>query len=130
MTAPRSPDEVCPEDAARLLGLPLHRLRALVQQGHVAQPVRGRLGLIAAACGHVAALRADARNLPTTAERRAAGQRDDTGRRAILDAEDKALRDLDRMARGASPERAAAIHAAQARIRAARVEAIARLHDA
>lgn len=129
MTA-RAPDEVCPEDAARLLGLPLHRLRQLVQQGHVAQPVRGRVSLIAAACGHVAALRKEARNVPTAATRRAADQRDDTGRRAILDLEAEALRDLDRMARGASPERAAAIHAAQARIRAARVEAIARLHDA
>jgi hypothetical protein len=128
MTA-RAPDDCQTSEAARLLGLPLHRVQQIVRQGHVAQPTKGRIGLIAAACGHVAALREDARRLPSTSARRTAAKRDDSARRAILKAEDDALFRLDRLARRADPSRRAAIRAAQARIRAARAEAMKATRD-
>lgn len=130
MTANLAPDDVATSEAARLLGLPLHRVQRLVREGFVPRPVKGRVGLIAAACGHVAALRADARNLPTLAARRAAAKHDDAGRRAILDAEAAAVRDLRRLAKNATPERAAAIHAAADRIKTARSQALRMLRYA
>jgi hypothetical protein len=130
MTADRAPDDVSTAEAAHILGLPLRRLRVLMQSGQVKPTGWGRVGLIAVACAHIAAMRADAERLPTSAERRAAAKRDDAGRRAILDLEAEALRDLKRLARGAPPERAAAISAAAGRIKAARVEALRILHDA
>lgn len=128
MTA-RAPDDCQTSEAARLLGLPLHRIQQLVREGHVPQPVKGRVGLIAAAIGHVSALREDARRLPSTSARRAAAKRDDSARRAILAAEEEALHRLDRMARRADPARRAAIRAAAARIRQARAEAMAMLRN-
>lgn len=126
----RAPDECGTSEAAAALGLPLHRIQQVVREGFVPQPVKGRIGLIAAALGHVAALREDARNVPSTAARRAAAKRDDSARRAILKAEDDALFRLDRLARRADPSRRAAIRAAQIRIRAARAEAMGMLRDA
>lgn len=125
----RAPDDCGTSQAAALLGLPLHRVQQIVRQGHVAQPTKGRINLIACALGHVASLREDARNLPSTAARRAAATRDDAGRRAILDLEAEALRDLKRLARVVPAERAAAISAAAGRIKAARVQALAMIRE-
>jgi hypothetical protein len=130
MTANRAPDDVGTAEAAAHLGLRMHRVQQVVREGFVPQPVKGRVGLIAAAIGHVAALRADARDMPTPAARRSAAKRDDTAREAILKAEDDALIRLDRLARRADPARRAAIRAAQARIRQARAEAIWMLRNA
>lgn len=129
MTTDRAPDCCGTSQAAALLGLPLHRIQQVVRQGHIHQPVKGRVGLIAAACGHVAALREDARRLPSTSARRATEKRDVKTHRTILDMENDALHRLDHMARRADPARRAAIRAAQARIRAARAEAMAMLRN-
>ncbi|WP_151717550.1 hypothetical protein [Gemmobacter serpentinus] len=126
----RAPDEVKTADAARLLGLPLHRLHALIRGKYIEQQVRGRIGLISCVVAYVAALRNDARNLPSTTASTTANRADDRTRRKLLDMEDRALLRLDRMARRADPARRAAIRAAQARIRAARAEADGIMRDA
>lgn len=125
----RAPDDCGTSEAAAALGLPLHRIQQVVREGHVPQPTKGRISLTAAALGHVAALREDARNLPTMAARRAVEKRDDSARRAILKAEEEALHHLDRLARGADPARRTAIRAAQARIRQTRAEAMKATRD-
>jgi len=120
----RAPDDVPIGVAADLLGVPLHVLQIAVRDGFIPQPVKRRVGLIAAATGYVAALRAAATQPPGTPPKGRPGSETRAVVRTAGEALDR-LAALDRAARRAGDEtRRQAIRQARARITAARDEAL------